>query len=511
MIKVFYHTAMAPFTHSVRRRLGVVLALGAALPTWLAAPALAQPVGLPSLGATASAELSPLWEQRLGDSIIAQGRRDPTYVHDAEINQYLNHMGHRLARFATGGVPNVELFGVRDAMINAFALPGGYIGVNTGLIVQAGSESELAGVVAHEIAHVTQRHIARGLTQRKQSENLALASIAAALLAALTGGANLAMGLAAFGQAAAIDQQLGFSRDAEREADRVGFHMLSKAGYDPNGMQEMFNKLMQTSNLNMGTGGGNVYLSTHPLSIDRMTDMQNRTQTLQKAGFRDSDDFWYVRARSLVLQTTDRHAMNRVVDVLQDSGKRQQGVQRSAAWLGLADLATKQKKFDDADRFLGYARQGVSPSPYLVRQAADLALARGDASQALNEVNQGLQRWPHHLAFAEIKGRALQALGRHAEAATFLRAQLKQWPMQSMALHQMLANSLAAADKPVEARLAMADYYTLTGAFPAAMAQLQQARSMTKDFHEQSKLDVQIRLLTGRMAQEREVLRKFGG
>lgn len=495
---------------SVRQRLSVALMLCLALPAWLATPALAQPVGLPSLGSTSAAELSPLWERRLGDSIIAQGRRDPMYVHDPEINQYLNQMGHRLAQYATSGVPKVDLFGVRDPAFNAFAMPGGYIGVNTGLIVQAGSESELAGVVAHEIAHVTQRHIARGLTQRKQSETMAMAAIAAALLAALTGGANLAMGLAAFGQAAAIDRQLGFSRDAEREADRVGFHMLSKAGFDPNGMQEMFNKLMQTSNLNMGTGGGNAYLSTHPLSIERMTDMQNRTQTMKRPAFRDSDDFWYVRARSLVLQTTDRHALNRVVDVLHDAGKRQQGIQRSAAWLGLAELATQQKKYDDAARFLEYARQGVSPSPYLLRQAAELALARGEASQALTEVNQGLQRWPNHLAFAELKGRVLQTLGRHAEAATFLQAQVKHWPTQSVALHQMLANNLAAADKPVQARLAMADYYVLTGAFPAAMSQLQQARAMTKDFHEQSKLDVQIKQLTARMAQERDLLQKFG-
>jgi predicted Zn-dependent protease len=493
------------------RRCCAALTLVVAIPTWVAAPALAQPVGLPSMGSTASAELSPLWERRLGDSIIAQGRRDPTYVHDAEINQYLNAMGHRLAQYASGGPPDIDLFGVRDPMINAFAMPGGYIGINTGLIVQSGSESELAGVVAHEIAHVTQRHIARGLTQRKQSDMIAMASIAAALLGALTGGAGLAMGLAAFGQAAAIDRQLGFSRDAEREADRVGFHMLSKAGYDPNGMQEMFSKLMTASNLNMGSNGGNSYLSTHPLSIERMTDMQNRTRSMQSSRYRDSDAFWYVRARSLVLQTTDRHGLTRVVDVLQDTGRRQQGIQRSAAWLGLADLATRRKQFDDAERFLNYARQGMPASPYLARQAADLALARGDANSALAQTNQGLQTWPNHMALAEIKGRALLALGRYRESSVFLAAQLKRWPTQSMEMHQMLAHSFSAENKPIEARLAMADYYVLTGAFPAAMAQLQQARGMIKDFREQSRLDVQIREVTQRMAQEREVLERFKG
>ena len=143
-------------------------------------------------------------------------------------------MGRKLAAFAPGAVPEVEMFGVRDPEINAFAMPGGFIGVNTGLIVSSGSESELAAVLAHEIGHVVQRHIARGMTQQSQNSMVMLASLAGALLAALAGGGgNLAMGVAAFGQAAAINRQLGFSRDAEREADRAGFTMLTKAGYDP--------------------------------------------------------------------------------------------------------------------------------------------------------------------------------------------------------------------------------------------------------------------------------------
>jgi len=511
MMNSAYHNAMAHARLPFWRRTAAAMVLVSVLPTWTLAPAWAQPAGLPSLGTVASAELSPLWERRLGDSIIAQGRRDPSFVHDAEINQYLNDMGQRLARYASDPLPHLELFGVRDSAINAFALPGGYVGINTGLIVQSDTESQLAGVVAHEIAHVSQRHIARGLTQRRQSDHLAMASIAAALLAALTGGINVAAGIAAFGQAAAIDQQLGFSRDAEREADRVGFHMLSKAGYDPNGMQELFGKLMNASQLNMGTSGGNAYLSTHPLSLDRMTDIQNRTRTMPSSGYRDSDAFWYVRARAQVLQTGDRHALTRVVEIFQDEGQRQKGVRRSAAWLGLADLATQRKQFDDAARFLGYAREGVPASPYLTRQAAALALARGDAAGALRETNQGLERWPNHRALAEIKGRALMALNRQTEAATFLAAQIKKWPKESPELYQMLANSLNAANQPVQARRAMADYYILTGAFPAAMAQLQQARDMTQDFHEKSRLDVEIRQLTARMAQEREVIERFSG
>ena len=201
-------------------------------------------------------------------------RRDPTYVDDTELSQYLTTMGRKLATYSPGAVPEVEMFGVRDPEINAFAMPGGFIGVNTGLIVASASESELAAVLAHEIGHVVQRHIARGMTQQNQNSMVMLASLAGALLAALAGGGgNLAMGVAAFGQAAAINRQLGFSRDAEREADRAGFQMLTKAGYDPQGMSDMFGRLMNASRLNEGMGGGS-WASTHPLSIERMSDAE---------------------------------------------------------------------------------------------------------------------------------------------------------------------------------------------------------------------------------------------
>lgn len=469
---------------------------------------LAQPAGLPSIGTISGADLSPAWEQRLGDSIIAQGRRDPSYVHDAELNQYLNDMGHRLAQNASGAVPRIELFGVKDPAFNAFAMPGGYIGINTGLIVQTDSEAELAGVMAHEIAHVTQRHIARGLTQREQSDRLAMAAIAASLLAALAGGIDMAAGVAAFGQAAAIDQQLGFSRSAEREADRIGFQMLSQSGYDPEGLQTMFGKLMQAAQMNLN-GAGDNYLSTHPLSIDRMTDMQNRTQMVPKGRYRSSVAFWYVRAKSLILQTNSRQGLTRVVERLQDEGRRLKGLQRSAAWWGLAELATQAKQYDDAQRLLGYARVGVSDNPFLVRQAGSIALAQGESQKALNMANQGLQRWPLQRALAELKAGSLQALGRHEEAAKFLALQTKKWPTEAPRLYEMMAQNLFAADEPIQARVAMADFYVLTGAFPAAMSQLQQARDMSEDFHEKSKLDVRIRALSERMTQEQEVLERF--
>jgi predicted Zn-dependent protease len=199
---------------------------GLAIAVSLTTPSRAQPVGIPSMGSASSAELSPALERTLGDALMEQGRRDPTYISDPDVGQYLTRLGRKLAAYAPGGVRHIAVFGVRDPRINAFAIPGGYIGVNSGLVVSAQNESELASVLAHEIGHVAQRHIARGMTQQSQNGGIMMASLAAALLAALAGSGDLAMGVAAFGQAAAVDRQLGFSRQAEQEADRAGCELL---------------------------------------------------------------------------------------------------------------------------------------------------------------------------------------------------------------------------------------------------------------------------------------------
>lgn len=488
----------------------VILSLTLALPPWVASPAFAQPMGLPSMGSASAADLSPAAERQIGELIMTQGRRDPSFVHDAEINQYLNQMARKLIRHAPGGGTDVELFAVRDPSFNAFAMPGGFIGINTGVISLTDNESELAGVVAHEIAHVTQRHIARGVTQQKQNNAVMLASIAGALLAGLTGGVGLGAGIAAFGQAAAIDRQLGFSREAEREADRVGLQMLGKAGYNPNGMQDMFSKLMQASNLNQGTTGGITYLSTHPLSIDRMGDMQNRTRSMGMRAHQDSNDYWYVRARALIAQSNDRVTNLRVRDRLLDEASRASGVRRSAAYLALSGMASRVGQFDEALDYLGQARQGVPESPYLVRQQAWVELLRGQPKAAISLTQSALRKWPDHVALAEVQAHALLQTGDFGQAAEVLERVLKKWPRDYPNLYQMRANALNRAGDSIQSRMAMAEYYVMTGAFVAAIAQLEQARSMTTDFRTQSSLDVKIREIKGLMDRERALLEQFG-
>ncbi len=486
--------------------IGICAAL--ALPA-LPATAWAQPVGLPSMGAASAADLSPALERSLGEAIMSQGRRDPTYVDDPELSQYLTTMGRKLAAFSPGAVPDVEMFGVRDPEINAFAMPGGFIGVNTGLIVSSGSESELAAVLAHEIGHVVQRHIARGMTQQNQNSMVMLASLAGVALAALAGGGgNLAMGVAAFGQAAAINRQLGFSRDAEREADRAGFTMLTKAGYDAQGMAQMFSRLMNASRLNEGAGGGS-WASTHPLSIERMSDVQNRVRSLPVSRHVDSDDFWYIRAKMRVVQGRDAVSLRTAGQQLQDEAQALSGVRRSAAYYGLALQAFQRNSLDEADRQLAQAQADGRDSPQMAKLAVDIALARKDNRRAQDLAQAATRRWPEQRALGIAYATALQANGRHAEAQDYLRAKIKQWGADEPSLYQMLAQSEERTGKPVQARRDLARYYVMTGAFAAAESQLQQARGMSTDFYEQSQIDVQIKEVKDKLAEERQLLERF--
>ncbi|MGH8709258.1 MAG: M48 family metallopeptidase, partial [Burkholderiales bacterium] len=260
----------------------------------LAARAAAQQ--LPELGDAAGAAIAPQVERRIGESIVREIRyRDPAYVDDAEITDFLDNLGRRLLSAIPEARQDFEFFAVRDPAINAFALPGGFVGVHTGLLVAAQSESELASVLAHEIAHVTQRHIARLIGAQQQMQLPSMVALAAAIL---LGGSrpDLAAGAAAAAQGGMIQQQLSYTRDFEREADRIGFRTLQAAGFDVRAMPAFFEKMQRYGRLG-DDGTVPSYLRTHPMTTERIADAQGRAATAQYRQHLDSLDFHLVRAK----------------------------------------------------------------------------------------------------------------------------------------------------------------------------------------------------------------------
>ncbi|MDH5480114.1 MAG: M48 family metalloprotease, partial [Nitrosomonas sp.] len=251
---------------------------------------------LPDLGDVSQATITPREERQIGLQIMRQIRADPSYLDDPEITSYLNSLGHKLISNSSEAEPgqSFEFFALQNSAINAFALPGGFMGFNSGLIIAAQSESELAGVMAHEIAHVTQKHLARMISGQKYSMITSLAALAVAIIAARSN-PQAGSAIMATTQASMIQSQLDFTRKHEKEADRIGLGILVDAGFDPQGMSTFFERLQIAGRFY--ENGAPSYLRTHPLTYERIADIQNRTQELAYRQVTDSTDFQLVRAK----------------------------------------------------------------------------------------------------------------------------------------------------------------------------------------------------------------------
>ncbi|WP_280153280.1 M48 family metalloprotease [Piscinibacter sp. XHJ-5] len=283
-----------------------------------APPAFAQN-RLPALGDTASEDFGIGQERKIGDQIMREIRRDPDYSDDAILLEYLQGVfvplvGAARQRGEIG--PDLdqrfafEPFLVRDRSVNAFALPGGYIGVHMGLIAMTSTRDELASVLAHEMSHVTQRHIARSIANSKRTSMIGIAATILGILAASrSNNADMANAAIAGGQAASIQGQLNFSRDMEREADRIGFGVMTSAGFAPGGMASMFEKLAQSSRLM--DSGGFPYLRSHPLTTERIGEARARLGTTTPAAPVSVLEHTVAQSRARVLMDTRVDALRR--------------------------------------------------------------------------------------------------------------------------------------------------------------------------------------------------------
>lgn len=277
----------------------VLLALSIAALVFTAG-AGADDINLPDIGSPADAILSKSTEAQIGRAIMRDIRQSGVLVEDPQINEYINEIGHKVAARTNDGEYEFTFFVVNDDRINAFALPGGYIGVHTGLIDSTRSESELAGVLAHEVAHVTQRHIARAIHANSRQSLLTTALMLGTLvLGAAGGGGDAVQAGLAIAQGTAAQQQINFTRSNEYEADRIGITALADAGFDPHGMASFF-EVISRQNTTAPDARIPEFLRTHPVSSSRIAEAQNRARAYDRVNVEDSVNYGLARARLLV-------------------------------------------------------------------------------------------------------------------------------------------------------------------------------------------------------------------
>ncbi|NDA17780.1 MAG: M48 family peptidase, partial [Burkholderiaceae bacterium] len=366
-------------------------------------------------------------------------RRDRDFSNDWPIYDYLNSMERRLMqaakRLQLGGANaqgsaayDYEVFAVKDPSINAFALPGGFIGFHTGLLITAETDSEVASVMGHEIGHVLQRHLARSLERQGTNSIIALAGIVLGALAAASN-PGAAAGLITGGQALAIQNQLSYSRDAEREADRIGFQILQASGYDVNGAPAFFQRLQKAYGImDSGVPG---YLRTHPLTTDRIADMQDRARTVSQNRVPSALEFYLVKARARIEQSGSTSGLFDLRNLFESLSKQASPEKQMEGFYGLALVAQRQGRFDQAEGFLQKARavaQNIlAPGSPVQRQslsfdhtASELALARGKPDEALQYAQNAAKADPFSFSAVVAMVNAELRLGRTNDAINLL-------------------------------------------------------------------------------------------
>ena len=461
---------------------------------------------LPNLGDSASDDLSPLAERRIGEEIMRQLRGAGEELDDPEVVEYLNQFGLSLAISAPAG-STFEFFAVKDPSINAFALPGGFIGVHSGLLVAAQSESELASVLAHEMGHVVQRHIARSLAVQRESSLVALGAMALAILAARAGNDQVVQAAAAGGVGFAAQSQLGFSREAEREADRVGFQILQSAGMDTGGMVTFFGRLQQASRYYESAAPA--YLRTHPLTSERIADIQNRIREGRYRQRADSPEFQLIRARMRVLQDESGQGLRDVQRLFEEQIKSGQRSSAASAHYGLAMVLVRQRDLPGAQRELDRAAALLPARHAMIDKfAIELAQASPNKANAVVLAQAARSRYPQSRMIASAYADALQQNNRHDDAIAFLRDQLQLY-RQEAPLYEKLARSYSAKGNELLEHKSLAENYYLRGNLRAALNQLQMARRVgVNDYYEQSQIDARTRqiqaLITERERTEKE-------
>ena len=456
--------------------------------------------GLPELGDASGSVLSPQMERRIGEEAMRDIRfKDPSYVDDPELAAYINSLGHRLTAASPEARLDFEFFMVQDGTINAFAMPGGFVGVHTGLLLAAQSESEVASVLAHEIAHVTQHHIARMLGKQQQMSIPTMAAMVIALLA-VRANPEAAQGALTAISAGAIQSQLNYSRDFEREADRVGFQTLERSGFDVHAMDQFFERLQKFGRLYENNAPA--YLRTHPITSERIADMQNRAQSATYKQAPDSLEFQLARAKIRAEQGLPGDALT----VFEEQIRTRRFASEVAARYGLAVALARSREYVRADAAVSEVRSLVKFHPMVELLAARIKARAGDTKAALNIVTEAIAHHPDYrpLRYAEVD--YLQTIGDHRKANAAVDDLLKIYPRDAR-LFDFRAKSYFALGRRLLQHQALAESYVLKGSVGAAIEQLQLARkSGDGDFYQLSSVEARLREL--RVMQERE---KRGG
>ncbi len=445
-------------------KIGLLIALACLVVT---SGAGADDIQLPDMGSPADAVLSKSEEARYGRAIMADIRRRGGVIEDPLVTEYVNEIGRRISAQSNDGSHSFEFFVVEDDRINAFALPGGYIGVHSGLIEATRNEDELAGVLAHEVAHVTQRHIARAIHANQRQGLLTTAMMLGAIILGATGGADAFAAGMAVAQGTAAQQQINFTRSNEHEADRIGIGALADAGYDPHGMASFFEVMARQQPASPEMRAPE-FLMTHPVTTDRIAEARVRAQDYPRIQSSDSDNYGIVRARLIVA----RH--DTAAEAVAYYERRDYENQTDIEKYGRAVAYQRAGLYRDANRiFSDLASKDQKVIAYQIGVGQTL-LEMEQYSAGASTFERAVELFPRNVPLVVMYSEYLLRLGQAEQAHELLLDLLNNVPPTPEQI-RLIARAASEAGDDAESYYYISEYRLMTGDLVGGIHALQQA------------------------------------
>jgi predicted Zn-dependent protease len=456
----------------------------------LSAGAQSGRVDLPELGNSASDVLSTADEREYAEHLLRQMRAYDLLVEDPLISDFFSDMGYNLAANSDQPGAAFTFVVIDQEAINAFAAPGGVIALHSGLILLADTQDEVAGVLSHEIAHITQLHMYRAFEKGKTMNIISMLAMMGLILAS-GGDSDVISGAVVGAQAVAAQAQINFTRHNEVEADRVGIRTLAASGYDPQGMADFFQKMAQTTR---GNGEGPPeFLRTHPVSVNRIAEAESRIHSMPPVKPAEGRQFYIVQARLRALLERDP---NKAIEHFKtELDKPLSPARRNGNLYGLAIAKQRNTEYQEAEELLSSLLEAEPDRLAFQLQMADLQRQRGQHQQAIDALDALHKVFPGNRAIAMEYARALLDKDDPAlagTASTVLKQQLTKRKTDP-ALYALYARASSLAGDEVRATEAIAESYYLRGGTAEAITQLESLEKRDDlDYYQRARVSARL-------------------
>jgi len=457
---------------------------------------------LPELGDVSQTVLTPLQEQAIAEQILRDIAVSDEVVQDAEVTDYLQALGARLVSNSPDKQQKFNFFVVEDNSINAFALPGGIVGVHTGLILAANSESELASVLGHEIGHVTQHHLARMLASQKYDTFKNIAGIALALLVARAS-PQLASGALTTASAVGVQNQLDYTREHEREADRIGLQILDSGGFDVRAMPAFFTTLQRGTRFVEGSAPS--FLRTHPLTAERIADVANRVEQMPYRQVTDSVEFQYVRAKLRAnAAPTNSSSAQSAIDVFEQNIREHRYTNEAAEHYGLAVAYVRKNSLTQAEKEIAWLKKNAPQHAMIENLSARLQVAKNNPQQAGKQYESALRLFPDNRALLYGYAEHFLAIWQADNALKLVKEKQSLYPDDAY-LYDLMAKAYAMQNKVLLSHQAQGEAYYRKYDLARSIEQMDLAsKANDGDFYQKSIVEARLKQLRQMLGDEKK-------